>query len=101
MFLVVHTFGVAHITSFPPQHSFTSVELLQPAVLYKTFIFFGPVLAEFLKAICSNLNVLHIVQIKSREGGTRWNCTFNTVMGKRTNNINKNVKMKIDEVVIP
>lgn len=98
MFLLVHTFGVAHIASFPPQH-FYFCGAFAACSLVQKLIFLSPVLAEFLKAICSNLNVLHRFQIKSREEETRWNCTFSTVTGKLRNNINKNVRQKMDKAV--
>ncbi len=59
MFLLVHTFAVAHIASFPPQHSYFCGALAACSLVQK-LIFLCPVWAELLKALCSNLNVLHI-----------------------------------------
>lgn len=91
MFLLVHTCGVAHFALFAPQHSYFC-GVLAACSLVQKLIFLSPVWAEFLKALCSNLNVLHIFQIKSSEGKTWWNCTFSTVTGTVRNNININVR---------
>lgn len=74
MFLLVHTFCVAHMASSPPppnppQPSYFCGALPACSLVQK-LIFLSPVWVELLKALCSNLNVLHIFQKKSSDGKT-------------------------------
>lgn len=55
---------------------------ISPQSRTETYIFLSPVWAESLKALCSNLNVLHRSEMESSEGKTWWNCTLSTVTGK-------------------